>query len=109
MRHIGAPIVFLGLHEPPASTNALPSSDFKDAATAVAKLEGTPYFSLDVSELSWEEDKLNDVLKDIGTVKGAATTSWSDPRAVMSTLDTFNAAIYGEARSMLDWHQRNKV
>ncbi|KAE9400682.1 hypothetical protein BT96DRAFT_956810 [Gymnopus androsaceus JB14] len=98
VRHRGAPIVFLGLHESSSSgSGALPSSDFVDAEKAVAKLEGTPYFALDVSDLEMEED-----------CKAGETLTWLDARSVMTNVDLFNGAIFAEARGMCDWNSRNK-
>jgi len=34
--------------------------------------------------------------------------NWSEPRALMSILDAFTAAIFALARSLVDWNQRNK-
>ncbi|KAI5884869.1 uncharacterized protein SCHCODRAFT_02521520, partial [Schizophyllum commune H4-8] len=96
-RHLGPPIVFLGLEETDAqSGNALPSSDFTDPATALDKLHGTPYFALDVGDLGLPEATLQDTL------------SWAEPRALMAGMDVFEGGVYAEARSMVDWNSRNK-
>jgi NAD+ diphosphatase len=107
-RHRGVVIVFLGLQEPRSgsTTNALPSSDFTDPKSAVANLNGTPFFSVDVANL--EEDKVNEVLKNSSLARNGETLIFSEPRAVVNDLDEFNAAIFAEARSMVDWNQRNK-
>lgn len=107
-RHRHAPVVFLGLDEP-SNSNALPSSDFVDPDTAIQNLGGTPYFSMDVSELDIEPEQLKAVLD--GTSQGQAgqTLSWSEPRALMTGLDRFHGAIFAEARSLVDWNLRNKV
>jgi len=107
-RHRGVTIVFLGLQEPQtgSTSNALPSSDFTDPKSAVANLNGTPFFSVDVAEL--EEDKVNEVLKCSSLARNGETLIFSEPRAAMNDLDEFNAAIFAEARSMVDWNQRNK-
>ncbi|KAI4527160.1 hypothetical protein K525DRAFT_187425, partial [Schizophyllum commune Loenen D] len=96
-RHLGPPIVFLGLEETDAqSGNALPSSDFTDPATALDKLHGTPYFALDVGDLGLPDATLQDTL------------SWAEPRALMAGMDIFEGGVYAEARSMVDWNSRNK-
>lgn len=110
VRHRGAPIVFLGLHESSSSgSGALPSSDFVDAEKAVAKLEGTPYFALDVSDLEMEESEVDAVLNQTETAKAGETLTWLDARSVMTNVDLFNGAIFAEARGMCDWNSRNKV
>lgn len=104
-RHRGAPIVFLGLKETCEETaSALPSSDFKDAQTAVANLEGIPFFALDVSE--WEVIQAEEMLKGAGPNR---TLAFVDARTAMAGLDAVTAAIFAEARSLVDWNQRNKV
>lgn len=105
-RHRGVPIVFLGLLEPPSQSNALPSSEFTDPEAAVANLEGTPYFSVDVAEVDVVFD---DVLKETELAKGGRVLTWSEPRSLMMGLDKFAGGVFAEARSMVDWNQRNKV
>jgi len=107
-RHRGSPIVFLGLQEPQMdSANALPSSDFTDPKFAVANLNGTPFFSMDVAD--FEEDNVHEVLKKSSLlVQDGGTLIFTEPRAAMNDLDPFNAAMFAEARSMIDWNQRNK-
>lgn len=110
-RFHGPPIVFLGLHETQTSlANALPSSDFTgkggDAVAVADKIEGTPYFSLDVSDVSKED--VDHVLKGAEQTKEGAHLAFSDARVAMGSLDDFEAAVYAEARSMLDWQARNK-
>ena len=106
-RHRGPPIIFLGLQEPQTgSASALPSSDFTDPKTAVANLNGTPFFSMDVAD--FEEDKVNEVLQSSSITHDGETLAFSEPRAAMSKLDPHQAAVFAEARSMVDWNQRNK-
>jgi NAD+ diphosphatase len=109
VRHRGAPIIFLGLHESPSSGGgALPSSEFVDADKAVAKLEGTPYFAMDVSDLEMEDSEIDAVLNQTEAAKTGATLTWLDARSVMTNVDLFHGAIFAEARSMCDWNLRNK-
>ncbi|CDO69171.1 hypothetical protein BN946_scf185042.g73 [Trametes cinnabarina] len=106
----GPPVVFLGLHETDAgSSNALPSSDFSaksSAETVIANISGTPYFSLDVSDVA--EAQLDEVLKNAAVTKEGADLAFSEPRAAMGNFDAFEAALFAEARSMVDWNARNK-
>ncbi|KAF8911552.1 NAD+ diphosphatase [Gymnopilus junonius] len=110
VRHIGPRVVFLGLHERQSndSTSALPSSEFKDPEEAVKKLDGTLYFSVDVSDLNYTTDQLQDVLKETIPGKEGQVLDWVEPRALMSNLDGMTAAIFAEARSLTDWNVRNK-
>lgn len=102
----GPPIVFLGLKEAETSSSALPSSDFKDPHSAVEKLSGTTYFSVDVVNL--DESKVNEVVENTELAKEGSTLTFLEPRAAMTSLDAYTAAIFAEARSMVDWNQRNK-
>ncbi|KAF9047480.1 NAD+ diphosphatase [Panaeolus papilionaceus] len=109
-RHRGIPITFLGLHEPSTedSSLALPSSEFSDPKSAIEKLKGTPYFTVDLADLDYSEEQLNDFLKTTSFSKEGKPLAWSEPRALMTNLDLFTAAIFAEARSMADWNLRNK-
>lgn len=104
-RHRGVRVVFLGLLDSLSTLNALPTSDFTDPETAVAKLEGIPYFALDVAELGIDTDTL------LGLDKDTQVLSWGEPRALMMgmQLDKVSLALFNEARTMVDWNQRNKV
>jgi NAD+ diphosphatase len=105
-RHRGPPVVFLGLRQlSPDTTAALPSSDFKDPQAAVANLEGTPFFSLDVAELT--KDQIEELTK--SCAKEGEVLTWADPRAPMAAFDQSAAGIFAVARSLLDWNSRNKV
>lgn len=104
-RHLNTPIVFLGLAEANAGLGgALPSSDFKDAQAAIANLEGTPYFALDIADLKRTPEEVEEILKKTGQDLG-----WSGPRVLMTDLDHFSAAVFAQGRSLVDWNQRNKV
>lgn len=102
----GPSVVFLGLRETETSGSALPSSEFKDPHSAVAKLTGTPYFSADVADL--DENKVNEAIENTELAKDGTMLAFVEPRAAMSSLDAYTAAIFAEARSMVDWNQRNK-
>ena len=107
----GPKIVFLGLEEPHGTTAILPSSDFsakKEAPEVVAeRITGTPYFSLDVSDV--DSSALDTVLQNNQLAKDGGRVEFSDARAVMNAMNWFDAAVFTEARSMVDWNARNKV
>ncbi|KAL0955787.1 hypothetical protein HGRIS_002001 [Hohenbuehelia grisea] len=104
IRHRGPRVVFLGLLQPEGVTEALPSSEFTDPLPAVARLEGTPYFAIDVADLEGE-------LVDRGLKESAlegVELSWSEPRAMMTALDALHGGMFAEARSLVDWNTRNQ-
>jgi len=107
-RHRGIPVVFLGIHEPPSKSSALPSSAFVDPDTAITNLEGTPYFSMDVTDLELAAEKLQDILSSTSQARNGVL-SWSEPRVLISSLDGFSGGLFAESRSLIDWNQRNKV
>ncbi|KAG6861706.1 hypothetical protein C0995_013275 [Termitomyces sp. Mi166 len=107
-RHHSSPVVFLGLQEH-SRTNALPSSDFVDAEAAIANLDGTPYFSMDVADLDLVPDRLKEILQATGPAQEGQVLNWSEPRVLMTGLDSFSGAVFAEARSLVDWNQRNKL
>jgi hypothetical protein len=86
----------------------LPSSDFADADAAIVNLEGTPYFSMDIADLDLAPEKLKDILNSTSQAKNGIL-DWSEPRILMSSLDRFSGGLFAEARSLVDWNQRNKV
>ncbi|KAL5523499.1 hypothetical protein ACEPAG_7672 [Sanghuangporus baumii] len=126
----GPGIVFLGVHEPENAqddnSKALPSSEFSakaDPHVAASNISGVPYFSLDVSET--DKDILDEVLKSASQSYDSdadqASSSNSDlngspqvsldfmePRTASSGFSAFEAAIFSEARSMVDWNARNR-
>lgn len=111
IRHRGAPVVFLGLHEPGQDTAcALPTSEFAKPELALQKLNGVPYFALDVAELDLAEEEINNILHSTLS-KDGRTFSWAEPRSLMMAppVNPFTTAVFASARSMLDWNYRNKV
>ncbi|THG99999.1 hypothetical protein EW026_g2453 [Hermanssonia centrifuga] len=108
----GPPIVFLGLYEhedASGSSRALPSSDFsvkKDVAEIVSNIHGTPYFSLDVTEI--QETKVNDVLGGSQQGRDGVEFEFIDGRAAMGNLSQFDSGVFSEARFLVDWSARNK-
>ncbi|KAI0088143.1 NUDIX hydrolase domain-like protein [Irpex rosettiformis] len=104
----GPPIIFLGLHEDENAMHALPSSEFsakKDAQAMVSNVHGTPYFSLDVTEL--EEGNVSEVLNERAEA-GSVKLEFLDGRAAMGSLTQFDSAVFAEARSLVDWSARNR-
>ena len=106
-RHHNSPVVFLGVHEN-AGSNALPSSAFTDAETAIANLDGTPYFAMDVVELDYPLEQLKQTIDATSLARNGETLEWSESKR-MTELDMFSGAVYAEARSLVDWNYRNKV
>lgn len=109
-RFRGPGIVFLGLHEPESATHALPSSDFNakaDAEAVVKKLQGTPYFALDVTRL--EETAVNTVLESTEVSQSSKTLVFAETRQAMNSFDFFEGGVVAEARAMVDWNSRNRV
>lgn len=107
----GPKIVFLGLEEPHGTTAILPSSDFsvkKEAPEIVAeRITGIPYFSLDVSDV--DSSALDVLLQSNQLTEDGSQVKFSEARAAMSSVDWFDAAVFAEARSMVDWNSRNRV
>ncbi|KAF9232666.1 NUDIX hydrolase domain-like protein [Melanogaster broomeanus] len=103
----GPRVVFLGLKEHnPDTASALPTSDFKDPHAAVANIDGTPYFSVDVADL--EESKVDEVIQNSELAQTDVKLAFTEPRTAMGSLDAFTAAVFAMARSMVDWNERNQ-
>lgn len=104
----GPRIVFLGLDEMDSDINgALPSSDFSNTQAAIANLHGTPFLTVDVADLG--PSLINEVIRALQSDSSDRTLAFMEPRAAMTSLDMFTAAVFAEARSMVDWNERNKV
>ncbi|KAI0180094.1 NUDIX hydrolase domain-like protein [Hypoxylon sp. FL1284] len=82
-------VLFLGIHE-------------KQPGFQYQEYKGSPYFAVDVTPKGTVADKAKSV---IDAVK-ATGVSFIDGRRLMS-LNAPEAAIYGEARILLDWNSRN--
>ena len=91
-------VVFLGILESSSSSSNPP------AVQVGAGVAGVPYFALDVAGTGKEQDILG--LKLEGEDSEIA---WGPARVVSASLTREDAAIFGEAKSMLDWNARNKV
>ncbi|GLB37353.1 putative NADH pyrophosphatase-like rudimentary NUDIX domain containing protein [Lyophyllum shimeji] len=106
-RHRGPPVVFLGLQEH-SKLSALPSSEFVNPEAAIAHIDGTPYFSLDIADLELSAAGVKGILDATSLAQQGETLSWSEPRVLMTGLDSFSGAVFAEARSLVDWNSRNK-
>lgn len=92
-------MVFLGVREP-EGVQALPSSEYRTPKTA-EEISGAPYFGLDVGNVP------QDVLDTF--MRGEEQVQFDEPRSASAAFSMFDAAVFAEARSMLDWQSRNKV
>jgi len=61
---------------------------------------------LDVSEI--DNDEVQKVLQASESSKGGLQLKFTEPRAAMTSEDVFDAAVFAEARSMVDWNERNR-
>ena len=97
----GPPVVFLGLHEHGDAQHALPSSDFSvkhSAATAVAeKIRGTPYFSLDVSDV--QKERVDEV---VASAQSGGKLEFMDGRAAMNVWISVPSSSINESTSTSD-------
>jgi NAD+ diphosphatase len=102
-RFRGAPVVFLGLSETSANDYS-PTTPHEQLAKA---LIGTPFFSIDLTEISQTE--LDRLVQTSTAGTDGYTLSFAEPRSATRGMSEFDAAIFAEARSMVDWNFRNKV
>jgi hypothetical protein len=102
-RFRGAPIVFLGLEEPRANEYS-PATPPEELAKA---LVGTPFFSIDLSEV--DQTELDHLVQTSVAGADGFDLSFGEPRAAMRGMSGFDAGVFAEARSMVDWNSRNKV
>jgi hypothetical protein len=102
-RFRGAPIVFLGVSEPQANVYcpAVPPEEF--AKTLV----GTPFFSIDLSEV--DQTGLDRLIQALAAATGVFNLSFDEARSALRGMNEFDAGVFAEARSMVDWNFRNKV
>ncbi|KAI0256327.1 NUDIX hydrolase domain-like protein [Lactifluus subvellereus] len=101
-RFRGAPIVFLGLSE----TQANDYGSTIPLEKLAKMLVGTPFFSIDVTEVSQADLDLLVQTSTAGT--DGYTLSFAEPRGATRGMSEFDAAVFAEARSMVDWNFRNK-
>ena len=102
-RFRGTPTVFLGVSEPKANDDP-PTIPPEELARV---LVGTPFFSIDVTEASQPE--LNRLVQTSSAGRDGYKLTFAEARAVVRDLNDFDAAVFAEARSMVDWNFRNKV
>jgi NAD+ diphosphatase len=109
------PVVFLGVLEPPSSSSPPSSNTVDQPADAVQVgdgVKGVPYFALDVAGTGKEQEILGLRVKGHGGDGGGGGgggVEWGFARFASVGFTKGDAAIFGEARSMLDWNARNKV
>ncbi|KAF7116329.1 hypothetical protein CNMCM5793_004495 [Aspergillus hiratsukae] len=92
-RKTSATLIFLGLDETK-----------KQGGLAWKVYTGAPYFALDVTPKGSEEQQAN--AKDIISTMEAQGLSFYQSRVVM-TFSADEAAIYAQARALIDWNTRN--
>lgn len=109
------PIVFLGIHEklPNADVStASPAADFsspESATETIKRLDGTLYFAMDVADFIQDGQYTNQELLDLfGESSQGRVFSWSEPRVFLFGVDHFTAAVFANAKSMVDWNYRHK-
>jgi NAD+ diphosphatase len=102
-RFRGAPTVFLGVSEPKANDDP-PTIPPEELARV---LVGTPFFSIDVTEVSQTE--LNRLVQTSSAGTDGYKLTFAEARPVFRDLSDFDAAVFAEARSVVDWNFRNKV
>lgn len=102
-RFRGAPIVFLGVSEPQVNVYcpAVPPEEF--AKTLV----GTPFFSIDLSEV--DQAGLDRLMQTSAAATDGFNLLFDEARSALRGMDGFDAGVFAEARSMVDWNFRNKV
>ena len=102
-RFRGAPTVFLGVSEPKAN-DYNPTIPPEELARV---LVGTPFFSIDLTEVSPPE--LDHLVQTSTAGTDGYKLAFAEPRAAFRNLSDFDAGVVAEARSMVDWNFRNKV
>ena len=109
----GPPLAFLGLLEPDTGGkigNVLPSSEFSakaDPASIAARIQGSSFFSLDVTKL--DQGEVDKALKESSVVKAGKAVEFVDGRAAMGHLTQVDSAIFAESRTLVDWNSRTRV
>ncbi|KAI9449413.1 NUDIX hydrolase domain-like protein [Lactarius psammicola] len=101
-RFRGAPTVFLGVSEPKAN-DYRPTVPPEELARV---LVGTPFFSIDVTEVS--QTKLDHLVRNSTAGTDGYKLTFAEARAATRDLSDFDAGVFAEARSMVDWNFRNK-
>ncbi|KZT44352.1 hypothetical protein SISSUDRAFT_1056715 [Sistotremastrum suecicum HHB10207 ss-3] len=99
----GRRLVFLGVHEPEGSA-ALPSHEFINPENG-SDIQGQPWFSIDIGDAP--EDELERFLESVPVAAGEKAT-FVEPRGAHGSFSPLHASIFAEARSMVDWNNRNK-
>jgi len=63
---------------------------------------------MDVADADLTAEQLQKILNETIPGQEGKVLAWSEPRALMTNLDTFTAAVFASARSLVDWNLRNK-
>ena len=133
----GPIVVFLGLDEtqhthtyPRTNTHSKETTDLdlalsnfetpQSSEQTIKSLPGIPYFALDLSETSEEDvgafleraslevDGGGKTLREEG-ISTTVELAFAEPRSAANAFDAFDAAVFAEGRSMVDWNARNNV
>ena len=102
----GPGIVFLGTHEPREDA-ILPSSVFKNPQSA-DDIKGEPFFAVDVTDVDMKQLEVTFRLTQPGEA-GDPRIEFGDARNAGLSFKPLDAALFSEARTMIDWNSRNKV
>jgi len=102
----GPGIVFLGTHEPHEDA-ILPSSVFKNPQST-DDISGEPYFAVDVTDVDAKQLEVTFKLTQPGEVADPKI-EFGDARNAGLSFKPFDAAVFSEARTMIDWNSRNKL
>jgi NAD+ diphosphatase len=102
----GAPLVFLGVRES-APNDFGPTSAEQDHERTARELNGSPYFSVDVTDAG--QDAVDALVRDAAERHEGTQVAFVDARAATKGMGLFDLSVFAEARSMVDWNARNKV
>ncbi|KAF8627659.1 hypothetical protein AX15_004351 [Amanita polypyramis BW_CC] len=102
------PVVFLGVLEREAVSALLLQDVLKDPTSAVSKLGGAAYFSMDVSNLDLSPEELDQFLRGTEPGRQGIELTWTEPRGLSLELDMETAGIFALARTITNWNSASK-
>ena len=108
-RYHDKPVVFLGVLEREAVSAPLLQDTLKDPTSAVSKLGGVAYFSMEVSDLDLSPEELDEFLRNTEPGRQGIKLAWTEPRGLHVELDMETAGIFAVARSMTHWNSIYKA
>lgn len=108
-RHHGKPVVFLGVLERDVISSPLLQDILKEPLLGVAKLRGTPYFAMEISDLDQSAEELDAFLRGTEFWKQGIRMTWTEPMGLSLSLDLETAGIFALARTMVDWNFKSKA